>query len=180
LQPLVVVGLMATESPRKRWERPIKRPPGHEWLPCNPFFLGDRAATSTVTKYQRPCITSAPAPSMSCSLVPTTSGGAHVCLSSSRPRRRSCFHVSAAASVPQPSDGVGRRGVSLAGVAAWLAATVGRKCYLVIPSAARMIALAVLVPCVRDTELSACRPPPNCCRGRSCESSGQVRQEVLY
>ncbi|KAK3150636.1 hypothetical protein QOZ80_3AG0235750 [Eleusine coracana subsp. coracana] len=63
---------------------------------------------------------------MSSSLLPTTSGGAHICLSPSRPRRRRCVQVAATASVPPPSGSVGRRAVSLAGVAAWLAATVGR------------------------------------------------------
>ncbi|PAN51307.1 hypothetical protein PAHAL_9G584600 [Panicum hallii] len=62
---------------------------------------------------------------MSPSLVPTTSGGLHVCPSPPRPRRRRCCHVTAAA-LPPASDGVGRRAVSLAGVAAWLTTAVGR------------------------------------------------------
>ncbi|PUZ42582.1 hypothetical protein GQ55_9G593900 [Panicum hallii var. hallii] len=62
---------------------------------------------------------------MSSSLVPTTSGGLHVCPSPPRPRRRRCCHVTAAA-LPPASDGVGRRAVSLAGVAAWLTTAVGR------------------------------------------------------
>ncbi|RLN18247.1 uncharacterized protein C2845_PM02G35840 [Panicum miliaceum] len=62
---------------------------------------------------------------MSSSLVPTASGGLHVCPSPPRPRRRRCCHVTAAA-LPPASDGVGRRAVSLAGVAAWLTTAVGR------------------------------------------------------
>jgi len=62
---------------------------------------------------------------MSSSLVPTratTSGGLHVCPSPTRPRRRRCCQVTAAALPPAS----GRRAVSLAGVAAWLATAVGR------------------------------------------------------
>ncbi|KAG0552556.1 hypothetical protein BDA96_01G517300 [Sorghum bicolor] len=63
---------------------------------------------------------------MSSSLLPTTSGGAHICPSPPRPRRRRCCQVIAAASARPVSVGVGRRAVSLAGVAAWLVTTVGR------------------------------------------------------
>ncbi|CAL4912865.1 unnamed protein product [Urochloa decumbens] len=63
---------------------------------------------------------------MSSSLLPTTSGGLHVCPSPPRPRRRRCCQVITAAALPPASGGVGRRAVSLAGVAAWLATTVGR------------------------------------------------------
>ncbi|CAN6296317.1 unnamed protein product [Urochloa humidicola] len=63
---------------------------------------------------------------MTSSLLPTTSGGLHVCPSPPRPRRRRCCQVITAASLPAPSNGVGRRAVSLGGVAAWLATTVGR------------------------------------------------------
>ncbi|RCV46298.1 hypothetical protein SEVIR_9G525200v4 [Setaria viridis] len=65
---------------------------------------------------------------MSSSLLPTTSAGLHlhVCPSPPRPRRRRCCQVITAAALPPTSDGVGRRAVSLAGVAAWLATTAGR------------------------------------------------------
>ncbi|XP_062210069.1 uncharacterized protein LOC133911716 [Phragmites australis] len=63
---------------------------------------------------------------MSSSLLPATSGGAHICPSPPRPRRRRCCQVITAASVLPPSEGVGRRAVSLAGVASWFATTVGR------------------------------------------------------
>lgn len=66
---------------------------------------------------------------MSSSFLPTTSGGAHICPSPPRPRRRRGCQVIAAASAPPRPDGVGRRAVSLAGVAGWLATTVGRKYY---------------------------------------------------
>ncbi|KAJ1298559.1 hypothetical protein BS78_01G462700 [Paspalum vaginatum] len=63
---------------------------------------------------------------MSSSLLRTTSGGAHVCPSPPRPGRRRCCQVIAAATALPPSKGVGRRAVSLSGVAAWIATTVGR------------------------------------------------------
>lgn len=62
---------------------------------------------------------------MSSSFLPTASGGAHLCPSPVPPRRRRCCPVTAS-SVPPLSDGLGRRAVSLAGVAAWLATTAGR------------------------------------------------------
>ncbi|KAL6648705.1 hypothetical protein ACP70R_012929 [Stipagrostis hirtigluma subsp. patula] len=65
-------------------------------------------------------------PRMHSSLIPTTSGGAHVCPSPPRPRRRRCCPPVTAAAVQPPSGGVGRRALSVSGVAAWLAATVGR------------------------------------------------------
>ncbi|ONL94185.1 Os03g0176600-like protein [Zea mays] len=63
---------------------------------------------------------------MSSSPLPTTSGGAHIFPSPPRPRHRRCSQVIVAAAAPPRSYGVGRRAVSLAGVAAWLATTVGR------------------------------------------------------
>ncbi|CAN6307819.1 unnamed protein product [Urochloa humidicola] len=64
---------------------------------------------------------------MSSPLLPTTSGRLHVCPSPPRPRRRRCCQViTAAAALPPASGGVGRRAVSLGGVAAWLVTTVGR------------------------------------------------------
>ncbi|PWZ55044.1 hypothetical protein Zm00014a_010359 [Zea mays] len=63
---------------------------------------------------------------MSSSPLPTTSGGAHIFPSPPRPRHRRCCQVIVAAAAPPRSYGVGRRAVSLAGVAAWLATTVGR------------------------------------------------------
>ncbi|KAL6867744.1 hypothetical protein ACP4OV_015768 [Aristida adscensionis] len=59
---------------------------------------------------------------MPSSLIPANSGGARVCPSPTRPRRP----VATAAAVPPLPARVGRRAASLAGVAAWLAATVGR------------------------------------------------------
>lgn len=72
-------------------------------------------------------LTSPPPPNMPSSLLPTTSGGLHVGPSPPRPRRRRCCQVITAAALPPTSDGVGRRAVSLAGVAAWLATTAGRE-----------------------------------------------------
>uniref|UniRef100_A0A0E0K9H2 DUF7880 domain-containing protein n=1 Tax=Oryza punctata TaxID=4537 RepID=A0A0E0K9H2_ORYPU len=59
---------------------------------------------------------------MSTSLLPKTSGGAHLCPSPPPSRRRRCCQVAAAAA----SGGIGRRAVSLAGVASWLATAAGR------------------------------------------------------
>nr|ABF94264.1 expressed protein [Oryza sativa Japonica Group] len=54
---------------------------------------------------------------MPTSLLPTTSGGGHLCPSPPPSRRRRFCQVAAAA------GGIGRRAVSLAGVASWLTAT---------------------------------------------------------
>lgn len=120
---------------------------------------------------------------MSSSLLPTTSGGAHICPSPPRPRRRRRCQVIAAASAPPASDGVGRRAVSLAGVAAWLATTVGRKYYNPVLFYVSTHLLLLCYSAVRDVRvclwLICCAPTPNCCRGRRGQSIRQVRQEVL-
>ncbi|KAI4994796.1 hypothetical protein ZWY2020_034699 [Hordeum vulgare] len=64
----------------------------------------------------------------SASLLPATSAGPQPCPSLAPPRgRRRCCRVTAA-SAPSPAVGLGlgRRAVSLAGAAAWLATTAGR------------------------------------------------------
>jgi hypothetical protein len=102
---------------------------------------------------------------MSSSPLPTTSGGAHIFPSPPRPRHRRCCQVIVAAAAPPRSYGVGRRAVSLAGVAAWLATTVGRKCYfavlfyvsthrLVCYSAVRHVRLCLwLIYCAPNSQL---------------------------
>lgn len=62
----------------------------------------------------------------SASLLPATSAGAQLCPSLAPPLRRRCCRVTAASTAP-PSNGLGlgRRAVSLAGVASWLATTAG-------------------------------------------------------
>uniref|UniRef100_A0ACD5WEW7 Uncharacterized protein n=1 Tax=Avena sativa TaxID=4498 RepID=A0ACD5WEW7_AVESA len=61
------------------------------------------------------------------SLLPATSAGARLCPSLAPPLRRRCCRAMSASTAP-PSDrlGLGRRAVSLAGVAAWLATAAGR------------------------------------------------------
>lgn len=102
---------------------------------------------------------------MSSSPLPTTSGGAHIFPSPPRPRHRRCCQVIVAAAAPPRSYGVGRRAVSLAGVAAWLATTVSRKCYfavlfyvsthrLVCYSAVRHVRLCLwLIYCAPNSQL---------------------------
>ncbi|CAM0871559.1 unnamed protein product [Alopecurus aequalis] len=113
----------------RRLFRSSPRRANHSRIPPLPRVAA--ASKSTVsTSSQAPAATSSISPLSkmpSASLLPATSAGAQPCPSLAPPRHRRCCRVTAASTAP-PSVGLalGRRAVSLAGVAAWLATTADR------------------------------------------------------
>ena len=139
LQPKLMFmgdGIVATGSPRsvhKHRARVRKRfaPGGHaEQTIAASLPPLARVAAASKTAASPPLAVPSRARKMpSASLLAATSAGAQLghSLAPTLRRRRCCRVTAASTSLPTDGLGLGRRAVSLAGVAAWLATTSGRK-----------------------------------------------------